>query len=124
MTLLAIALIVVGVAITSWGTLRLLVANGGSRAQGELLGTSATGGTFLDPHRAASFRFTAKDGSEHTVWSPTGTGTGPAVGSTVQIRYDSANPTDARIVPPLTQSLWFFVVGDVLLIGGILLLVL
>jgi hypothetical protein len=124
MTFLAIALIVVGVAITSWGTVRLLAANGGSRAQGELLGTSSTGGTFLDPHRAASFRFTAKDGTEHTVWSPSGTGTGPAVGSTVQIRYDSADPTDARIVPPLTQSLWFFGVGDVLLIGGILLLVL
>lgn len=123
MTFIAIALIVVGIALTSWGTVRLLVANGGSRAQGEILGTSTTG-TFLDPHREASFRFTAKDGVEHSVWSPTGTGTGPAVGRTVQIRYDSANPTDARVVAPLTQSLWFFVAGDVLLIAGILLFVL
>ncbi|MET1038356.1 MAG: DUF3592 domain-containing protein, partial [Aeromicrobium sp.] len=84
----------------------------------------STTGTFLDPHKEASFRFTAKDGVEHSVWSPTGTGTGPAVGQSVQIRYDSANPTDARVVAPLQQSLWFFVVGDVLLIGGILLLVL
>ncbi|MET0449146.1 MAG: DUF3592 domain-containing protein [Aeromicrobium sp.] len=123
MTFIAIALIVVGIALTSWGTVRLLVANGGSRAQGEILGTSTTG-TFLDPHKEASFRFTAKDGVEHSVWSPTGTGTGPAVGRTVQIRYDSANPTDARVVAPLTQSLWFFVAGDVLLIAGILLFVL
>ncbi|MET0929361.1 MAG: DUF3592 domain-containing protein [Aeromicrobium sp.] len=123
MTVIALALIVVGVFLTSWGTVRLMVANGGSRAQGKILGGSTTG-NFLDPHKEASFTFTAKDGVEHSVWSPTATGTGPEVGRTVQVRYDAANPTDARVVPPMIQSLWFFGFGDVLLIGGILLLVL
>jgi hypothetical protein len=123
MTLLAIVLVVVGIALFSFGTARLMIANGGARAQGEILGTS-DGGTYLAPHKDASFRFTAKDGTEHTIWSPTGTGSGPSVGSTVQVRYDSADPKSARVVPTFTQLLPFFVVGDVLLIGGIVLLVL
>lgn len=123
MTYFAIALVVIGVALTSWGTMRLMAANGGQRAQGEIIGTSPDG-TFLDPHRGASFRFTAKDGTEHSVWSPTGTGTGAGVGQPVQIRYDDGDPKTARVVSTFTQSLWFFVVGDVLLIGGIVLLVL
>ena len=124
MTLLSIAMIVIGLAVFSFGTLRLLDANGGARAQGEIIGTAASGGTFLAPHRGASFTYTAKDGSDHTLWSPAGTESGPAVGTTVQVRYDSANPADARIVPTFKDLLAFFVVGDVLLIGGILLLVL
>jgi hypothetical protein len=124
MTLLSIAMIVIGLAVFSFATLRLLDANGGARAQGEIIGTTASKGTFLAPHRGASFSYTAKDGSDHTLWSPAGTESGPAVGTTVQVRYDSAKPADARIVPTFKDLLGFFVVGDVLLIGGILLLVL
>jgi hypothetical protein len=124
MTLLSIAMIVIGLAVFSFGTLRLLDANGGARAVGTIIGTSTDGGSFLAPHRGASFTFTAKDGTEHSVRSPTGTESGSAVGTTVQVRYDSAKPADARIVPTFKDLLGFFVVGDVLLIGGILLLVL
>jgi hypothetical protein len=114
MTLLSIAMIVIGLAVFSFGTLRLLDANGGARAVGTIIGTSTDGGSFLAPHRGASFAFTAKDRTE----------SGSAVGTTVQVRYDSAKPADARIVPTFKDLLGFFVVGDVLLIGGILLLVL
>jgi hypothetical protein len=124
MTLISIAMIVIGLAVFSFGTLRLLDANGGARAQGTIVGTAPGGGTFLAPHQGASFTYTAKDGTEHSVWSPTGTESGPGVGTTVQVRYDSAKPADARVVPTFKDLLPFFVVGDVLLIGGILLLVL
>jgi hypothetical protein len=123
MTLFSIALIVAGVGLTTWGTMRLLAANGGSRATGEITGTSDAG-TFLEPHKGASFRFAAKDGTEHAIWSPTGTGDGPTIGRPVQVRYDPADPTKARVVQTFTELLWFFIVGDVLLIGGIVLLVL
>jgi hypothetical protein len=78
----------------------------------------------VDPYKEAAFRFTAADGIEHSVWSPTGTETGSAVGRPVQVRYDPADPARARVAPPAGPPFLFFAAGDTMLIAGILLLVL
>jgi hypothetical protein len=123
MTILAICLVVVGVGVTSTGALRLVRSNAGTRTQGEILGVSQAA-SFLDPYKDASYRYTAVDGTEQTVWSSSGTGTGPAVGRPVQVVYDPADPKSARLATPFVHFLWFFVVGDALLLIGVLLLVL
>lgn len=122
MTFLAVALIVVGVLVTSLGVRRLIATNGLTRTTGEVLGHSARG-SFLQPYAHASFRFTAADGTAHDIWSPDGSSVGPSVGNQVTIAYDPTNPSAAHVESPIGRFALFFV-GDAFLLAGILLLTL
>lgn len=120
---LAIALIVVGLVVTTTGALRIVSTGRGTRVEGTVLGTSSAG-TWFSPLRGASFRYTDANGAEQSVWTPDGTGSGPAVSRPVQVVHDPASPQTARIVPPLMTNFVFFAIGDALLVAGILILVL
>jgi len=123
MLLIAIALIIVGAGLSVFATLLIARPFGWSRTTGEIIGVSSSVPAWA-PHRDASFRYQTDDGTEHTIWSPDGTGTGPLLGKRVQVRYDPQNPSAARAAVPLPQVFILIAVGDALLVAGILLLVL
>lgn len=123
MTLVAIALIVVGAALSLFATSMVVRPVGWARATGTVVGLSS-GAPSWAPHRGASFTFTSGDGTEHTVWSPDATATGDGVGRPVQVRYDPDSPADARTATPLTQVFALIAAADVVAIAGILMLVL
>jgi hypothetical protein len=123
MTLVAIALIVVGVALSLFATSLIVRPMGWARATGEIVGLSSSAPSWA-PHRGASFRYTSGDGTEHTVWSPDGTVAGEGVGRPVQVRYDAKDPANARAATPLAQVFVLIAVADLVAVAGILLLVL
>lgn len=123
MTLVAIALIVVGAALSLFATSMVVRPVGWARTTGTVIGLSSSAPAWA-PHRGASFSFTSGDGTEHTIWSPDATATGEGVGRPVQVRYDPDSPTAARTATPVTQVFALIAVADVVAIIGILILVL
>lgn len=123
MTPVAIALVVIGAALSLFATSLIVRPTGWARATGEIIGLSSSAPSWA-PHRDASFRYTSGDGTEHTVWSPEGTSPGAAVGSSVQVRYDAKDPANARTAVPLTQVFVLIALADAVAVVGILLLVL
>lgn len=123
MTLVAIVLLVVGAGVSLFATSLVARPLGWSRTTGEVIGVSASAPSYA-PHRNASFSYQTDDGTEHTVWTPEGTGTGPLVGQRIQVRFDPKNPSTARAAAALPRIFVLIAVGDALLVAGILLLVL
>lgn len=123
MTLVAIALIVIGAAISLFATSLIVRPMGWARTTGEIIGLSPAAPSWA-PHRGASFRFTSGDGTEHTVWAPDATSAGNGVGGPVQVRYDADAPANARAATPLTQVFILIAAADAIAVVGILLLVL
>lgn len=123
MTLVAIALIVIGAALSLFATSLIVRPTGWARATGEIIGLSSSAPAWA-PHRDASFRYTSGDGTEHTVWSPDGTTAGDGVGGPVQVRYDPKSPSTARAATPLAQVFVLIAVADLVAVAGILMLVL
>ena len=121
--ILPIALIVIGAALSAFATSLIVRPAGWARVTGKVLGLSS-GAPAWAPHRGASFSYTSGDGTDHTVWSPEGTGTGPGVGRPVQVRYDPKDPANAVVAVPLTQVFVLIAMADVVAIAGILMLVL
>ncbi len=118
-----IALIVVGAALSIFATSIIVRPAGWARVTGSVLGL-ASGAPAWAPHRGASFSYTSGDGTEHTVWSPEGTGTGAGVGRPVQVRYDPKDPASAVVAAPLVQVFVLIAVADAIAVVGILMLVL
>ena len=123
MTLVAIALIVIGAALSLFATSLIVRPTGWARATGEIIGLSSSAPAWA-PHRGASFRYTSGDGTEHTIWTPEGTTAGSGVGGPVQVRYDAKDPATARAATPLTQVFVLIAVADAIAVVGILMLVL
>ncbi|MFC5679490.1 DUF3592 domain-containing protein [Aeromicrobium endophyticum] len=123
MTLVAIALIVVGAALSLFATSLIVRPTGWARTTGTIVGLSSSAPPWA-PHRGASFTYTSGDGTEHTVWSPDATSTGDGVGGTVQVRYDPKSPSTARTATPLTQVFVLIAIADLVAVAGILMLVL
>jgi len=123
MTLVAIVLLVVGAGISLFATSLIARPLGWSRTSGEVIGVSTAAPSYA-PHRDASFRYSTDDGTEHTVWTPEGTGTGALVGQRIQVRFDPKSPSTARAAAALPPIFLLIAAGDALLVVGILLLVL
>jgi hypothetical protein len=123
MTFVAIALIVVGAALSLFATSLIVRPTGWARATGEIIGLSPSAPAWA-PHRGASFRYTSGDGTEHTVWSPDATAPDHGTGGAVQVRYDPKSPATARTATPLAQVFVLIAVADLVAVAGILMLVL
>jgi len=123
MLLVSIALVVIGAGVSLFATSLVARPLGWSRTTGEVIGVSTSAPSYA-PHRDASFRYSTDDGTEHTVWTPDGTGTSPLVGKPVQVRFDPASPSTARAATALPPVFLLIAIGDALLVVGILLLVL
>ncbi len=123
MDILPFVLIAVGLLITSYAIWQFVAPSGWARAQGVVTG-APTRPSRLVPHRGSSFRFTAEDGTEHSVWSPDGTASGPTVGRAVPVRYDPADPTRARVSSSPAQLFLLIGLGDLFWVVGVLMLVL